>query len=99
MSHLLTAGAALLLVLAPAPESTTSPGASAADDDATAFKGTKKTSKGNVAVYDFENDHVSGQLLSPEGADINSRQTAVFKSLIKIRGTFTPELIKLARDV
>ncbi len=99
MSHLLTAGAALLLVMAPAPSSTTSPGASAANDDAAAFKGAKKTSGGTVAVYDFDNDHVDGKVLSPEGVDINSRQTAVFKSLIKIRGTFTPELIKLARDV
>ncbi|MCA9720016.1 MAG: hypothetical protein H6713_00410 [Myxococcales bacterium] len=98
MSQLLTTGAALLMLIAPAP-SATNTADDAANADTTAYKGTTKTSKGNVSVYDFENDHVDGKVLSPEGTDVGTRQTAIFKSLITIRGTFTPELIKLARDV
>jgi len=54
---------------------------------------------GGVTVYDFEDDSVEGELLSPEGANISSRGRAKHASLIKIRPHFIPEMIRLTLDV
>jgi len=54
---------------------------------------------GGTTVYDFEDDNVEGELLSPDGANISSRGRAKHASLIQIRPHFIPELIKLANDV
>lgn len=54
---------------------------------------------GGVTVYDFEDDNVDGELLSPEGANIASRGRTKHASLITIRPHFIPELIKMANDV
>lgn len=65
------------------------------DADASAAKG-----KGSgTTVYDFDDDNVDGELLSPEGANIASRTGAKHASLITIRPHFIPELIKMAQDV
>ncbi|MGB1700189.1 MAG: hypothetical protein ACPHRO_09565 [Nannocystaceae bacterium] len=50
-------------------------------------------------VYDFEDDNVDGELLSPEGALITSRSGSKHDSLITIRAGFIPEMIKAARDI
>jgi hypothetical protein len=50
-------------------------------------------------VYDFDDDNVDGELLSPEGANIASRGRTKHASLITIRPHFIPELIKMAQDV
>ena len=50
-------------------------------------------------MYDFDDDNVDGELLSPEGANIASRTGAKHASLITIRPHFIPELIKMAQDV
>ena len=54
---------------------------------------------GGVAVYDFEDDNVDGEVLRPEGANLSSRGSQKHASLINIRPHFLRELINLARDV
>ena len=65
------------------------------DADSAAFSG----EDGGVAVYDFEDDNVDGELLSPTGANISSRGRSKHESMIKIRPHFIPELIKMANDI
>lgn len=72
------------------------PTASDTEADASAAKG-KGTS--GTTVYDFDDDNVDGELLSPEGANIASRGRTKHASLITIRPHFIPELIKMAQDV
>ncbi len=67
----------------------------AADADSAAFSG----EEGGVAVYDFEDDNVDGEVLRPEGANLSSRRSLKHASLINIRPHFLRELINLARDV
>lgn len=52
-----------------------------------------------TTVYDFDDDNVDGELLSPEGANVASRGRTKHASLITIRPHFIPELIKMANDV
>lgn len=66
------------------------------DADATALSG--KTGDG-VTVYDFEDDDVDGEVLSPEGANLSSRGRSKHASLITIRPHFIPEMIKMANDI
>lgn len=68
---------------------------SGGDADASAFKGTE----GGATVYDFEDDNVDGEILSPEGALISSRGRSKHASLITIRPHFIPELIKMSMDI
>jgi hypothetical protein len=65
------------------------------DADNAAFSG----EDGGVAVYDFEDDNVDGEVLRPEGANLSSRGSMKHASLINIRPHFLRELINLARDV
>jgi hypothetical protein len=65
------------------------------DADEAARKGTE----GGVTVYDFDDDNVDGEILSPDGANVNSRARVKHASLINIRPHFLPELIALALDV
>jgi hypothetical protein len=65
------------------------------DADNAAFSG----EEGGVAVYDFEDDNVDGEVLRPEGANLASRGSLKHASLINIRPHFLRELINLARDV
>lgn len=67
------------------------------DDDADEAARVGKA--GGVTVYDFEDDNVEGELLSPDGANIASRGRAKHASLIRIRPHFIPELIHLSDDV
>ena len=66
------------------------------DADSAAFSG---EGDGGVAVYDFEDDNVDGEVLRPEGANLSSRRGLKHASLINIRPHFMRELINLARDV
>ncbi len=66
------------------------------DADAAAQRG---KSGGGDTVYDFDDDNVDGELLSPEGANIASRGRTKHASLITIRPHFIAELIKMANDV
>jgi len=65
------------------------------DADSAAFKG----SQGGATVYDFEDDNVDGEILSPDGALISSRGRSKHASLITIRPHFIPELIKMSMDI
>jgi len=66
-----------------------------ADADSAAMKG----KSGDTTVYDFDDDNVDGEVLSPDGANIGARGRVKHASLINIRPHFLPELIALALDV
>ena len=68
----------------------------ARDADASAMSGTNNE---GVTVYDFEDDDVDGEVLSPEGANLSSRGRSKHASMITIRPHFIPELIKMANDI
>jgi hypothetical protein len=55
--------------------------------------------EGGTTVYDFEDDDVDGEVLSPEGANLSSRGRSKHASLITIRPHFIPEMIKMANDI
>jgi hypothetical protein len=71
----------------------------AAPADQDADEAAKKGTEGGVTVYDFDDDNVDGEILSPDGANVNSRARVKHASLINIRPHFLPELIALALDV
>jgi hypothetical protein len=52
-----------------------------------------------VKVYDFSGDTIEGDLVKPDGTDLNARDFAKHSSLIKIRKDFIPEIIKSAEDL
>jgi hypothetical protein len=54
---------------------------------------------GKVKVYDFTGDTIEGDLIKPEGLDVNARDFAKHSSLIRIRKTFINEIIKSAEDL
>ena len=89
MRKILVTAAALCLFSTPAMA------APAGDADSSARSG----SAGGATVYDFEDDNVDGELLSPTGANISSRGRTKHESMIKIRPHFIPELIKMANDI
>ncbi|MGB1013809.1 MAG: hypothetical protein ACPG4T_06735 [Nannocystaceae bacterium] len=98
MNSLLVAGA--LLMLAPAPKPTPAQPAPATDADADSrARANARTNAAGTTILDFENDNVDGKVLSPTGTTIPGQTGKTFKSLIQIRGTFTPELIKMSFDV
>jgi len=66
----------------------------------TAFAQPKKGEPaGKVKVYDFSGDTIEGDLVKPEGTDLNARDFAKHSSLIRIRKDFIPEIIKSAEDL
>ena len=58
-----------------------------------------KDDKAKVKVYDFSGDTIEGDLVKPEGTDLNARDFAKHSSLIEIRKDFIPEIIKSAEDL
>ncbi|MCY1061026.1 hypothetical protein [Nannocystis sp. SCPEA4] len=89
---------ALLTLLTTLFASTTAFAAPASDQDADSAANKGKGGSGTT-VYDFDDDNVDGELLSPEGANVASRGRTKHASLITIRPHFIPELIKMANDV
>jgi hypothetical protein len=59
----------------------------------------KKDDKPKVKVYDFSGDTIDGELIKPEGENIDSRDITQFSSLIRIRRDFIAEIIKAAEDL
>jgi hypothetical protein len=59
----------------------------------------KKDDKPKVKVYDFTGDTIEGDLIKPEGEDVNARDITQFSSLITIRRDFIAEIIKAAEDL
>ena len=54
---------------------------------------------GKVKVYDFSGDTIEGDLVKPEGSNVDARDFAKHSSLIRIRKDFIPEIIKSAEDL
>jgi hypothetical protein len=64
-------------------------------------QGAKKgdAAAGKVKVYDFSGDTIEGDLIKPEGSTVDARDFAKHSSLINIRKSFIPEIIKSAEDL
>lgn len=50
-------------------------------------------------TYDFEDDVVEGSFIRPEGEYLDARRAARHSSLIRIRESFVPEMLKSAEDI
>lgn len=86
----------VLLALALTPGiAAAAPAKSDTDADAAANRG----QSGRTTIYDFEQDNVTGELLSPEGANVSGKLKYRHPSLITIRPHFIPQLVKIADDV
>jgi hypothetical protein len=85
------------LALALAPQAAPAPQEPATDADAddAALKG----SEGGVSVYEFADDKLTGEHLSPDGNLIPWRRPPTQPSLIDLRAHFLPELVRLALDL
>jgi hypothetical protein len=59
---------------------------------------TKKKKK-SVKSFDFTADHIEGDVVNPTGDHVNLRGWASHESLIRIRSSFTKEIIKAGEDV
>ena len=44
-------------------------------------------------LIDFSDMRISGELVKPEGSYLSIRRQSSFRSLIKLRGDFRPELV------
>jgi hypothetical protein len=62
-------------------------------------KGGGNAGNGKVKVYDFSGDTIEGDLIKPEGSTVDARDFAKHSSLIKIRTSFIPEILKSAQDL
>lgn len=62
-------------------------------------KGGGDSGQSKVKVYDFSGDTIEGDLIKPDGSDLNARDFAKHSSLIRIRTNFIPEIIKSAEDL
>jgi hypothetical protein len=49
--------------------------------------------------YEFDDDSVEGNLVRPDDSWIDSRRAAKHSSLIRMRTSFVPELLKSAEDL
>ena len=58
-----------------------------------------KGSAPKVKVYDFSGDTIEGDLIKPEGSQVDARDFAKHSSLIKIRKEFIAEILKSAEDL
>ena len=59
----------------------------------------KGDTKPKVKVYDFSGDTIEGDLIKPEGSQVDARDFAKHSSLIKIRKEFIAEILKSAEDL
>ncbi len=50
-------------------------------------------------TYDFDDDLVSGDLVRPDGEQLNVRRSGRRTSLIRIRDHFVPEMLKSVEDL
>ena len=50
-------------------------------------------------TYDFEDDHVTGDLVRPDGEQLIVRRRGRRASLIQIREHFIPEMLKSVEDL
>lgn len=66
-----------------------------ADDAARRAKSTSQ----RVTEYDFENDDVKGDALSPDHEPVQTRRTLAHQSMIQLRMHFIPQMLQMANDV
>lgn len=71
---------------------------SSADADASA-RVDAPAPAGVSAVYEFDNDNVDGETLTPTGVEVPAAHQIRFPSMIRVRGTFVREMIQMANDV
>jgi hypothetical protein len=62
-------------------------------------KSSDDSAKGKVKVYDFSGDTIEGDLIKPEGSQVDVRDFAKHSSLIRIRKDFIAEILKSANDL
>jgi hypothetical protein len=63
-------------------------------------KGPEAPGKGaKVKNYDFSGDDIEGEIVKPDGEDLNARKFAEHASLIRIRLDFIREIVKAAEDI
>lgn len=63
-------------------------------------EGARVDRSGPVTTLEFdEGDTVDGETLSPTGTHVGGATAKVHRSMITIRGVFTPELIRLSLDI
>ncbi len=53
----------------------------------------------DTTTYDFEGDDVTGNLVKPDGANIQGEQHGKTSSLIDIRSDFVPEMLETVEDM
>ncbi len=58
-----------------------------------------KKAESKVKTYDFSGDTIEGDLIKPEGSNVDVRDFGKHSSLIRIRKDFIPEIIKSAEDL
>ena len=58
-----------------------------------------KEPKAKVKVYDFSGDTIEGDLIKPEGTNIDVGGFAKHSGLIRIRQDFIAEILKSAEDL
>lgn len=71
----------------------------AAADDADADDAARVAGRSRITEYNFDNEDVDGLVLRPEGTAVPASARARFPSLLSIRGLFTRELVRMARDL
>ncbi len=59
----------------------------------------KKMKKKSVKSFDFTGDNIEGDVVNPTGENVNLRGWASHESLIRIRASFTKEIIKAGEDI
>ena len=68
----------------------------AQDEDQMASQGKDKS---GVAIYDFEEDSIEGEVLSPAGEDMQFRRFGEHAALISIRTNFLQEMIQFSYEL
>jgi hypothetical protein len=62
-------------------------------------RGAEKEDDKRVKTYDFSGDTLEGDLVKPDGENIDTRNFASHSSLIRIRTDFIREILKSAEDL
>lgn len=74
--------------------------AAPARTDTDADAAARKSKAGaKLTEYDFENDNVSGDALSPDHQPVRSLTTTTHESMIRLRVHFIPQMLQMANDV
>ncbi len=66
---------------------------------ATAQAAPRTSTSEPVRLYEFLPDDIEGEILSPDGVDVDHRAYGDHPSLIKVRTHFIPHMLKMADDV